>query len=283
MEGTGQSSSLPTRRNAITAETLVNESTNGEASGGDASTRPLYWCHTCQMQVLVRVIDETKEIECIACSNSFVEEMDENNIVARREQRTQNPDNLRNRIMQQMTSDTAGIAVNADLPGIIRQFVSSLQGQGNDQVAVYIQGSLPGMLDFGSLGGLAGNVGDYHFGSSAALDTLLHQLMQADQNNRGTPPASQEVRENLPKIQISEAQVNQNLECAVCKDVFELHATCAKLPCSHLFCPGCIEPWLKEHNTCPVCRKELPTDDPEYERMRKEREKSTEAGTAPSS
>mmetsp|Transcript_6526 Transcript_6526/g.7466 ORF Transcript_6526/g.7466 Transcript_6526/m.7466 type:complete len:281 (+) Transcript_6526:384-1226(+) len=280
MDGTGQPSSLPSRRNAITAESLVNESANSEINENEASTRPLYWCHACQMQVLVRVIDETKEIECIACSNSFVEEMDENNIVARREQRTQNRDSLQNRLMQQMMTS---MAINADLPGIIRQFVSSLQGQNNDQVAVYIQGSLPGMLDLGSLGGLAGNVGDYHFGSSAALDTLLHQLMQADQNNRGTLPASQEVRENLPKIKISEAQVDQKLECAVCKDVFELHATCAQLPCSHLFCPGCIEPWLKEHNTCPVCRKELPTDDPEYERMRKEREKSAEAGTAPQS
>lgn len=48
--------------------------------------------------------------------------------------------------------------------------------------------------------------------------------------------------------------------CTVCHDDYEEGATVVELPCTHCFHEDCIMPWLETHNTCPVCRKELPPD-----------------------
>lgn len=43
------------------------------------------------------------------------------------------------------------------------------------------------------------------------------------------------------------------------------------MPCDHLFHEPCIRAWLSRSNACPLCRYELPTDNPEYNRGVEER------------
>ncbi|XP_030454812.1 E3 ubiquitin-protein ligase RING1-like [Syzygium oleosum] len=108
------------------------------------------------------------------------------------------------------------------------------------------------------------NLGDYFIGSN--LEQLIQQLAENDPNRYGTPPASKSAINGLPVIKITEELLaSDNSQCAVCKDTFELGEEAKQMPCKHIYHSDCILPWLELHNSCPVCRYELPTDDPDYE------------------
>lgn len=108
------------------------------------------------------------------------------------------------------------------------------------------------------------NTGDYFIG--AGFEQLIQQLAENDPNRYGTPPASRSAVEGMPDVLVDEKILKSELaQCAVCKDDFELGAMVKQMPCKHAYHKDCILPWLKLHNSCPVCRYELPTDDPDYE------------------
>ncbi|XP_074374433.1 uncharacterized protein LOC141714836 [Apium graveolens] len=78
----------------------------------------------------------------------------------------------------------------------------------------------------------------------------------------GTPAALSAV-EDLASWVIT--QENDHVKCTVCLEEFKVGDMTKVLPCSHYYHEGCIIHWLEMHNTCPVCRFQLPIDDPEYE------------------
>ncbi|KAH1031108.1 hypothetical protein J1N35_043282 [Gossypium stocksii] len=112
---------------------------------------------------------------------------------------------------------------------------------------------------------LPANIGDYFIGPG--LEQLIQQLAENDPNRYGTPPASKSAIDALPSVKIAKNNLNSEFnQCAVCMDEFEEGAEAKQMPCKHLYHKDCILPWLELHNSCPVCRHELPTDDPDYER-----------------
>ena len=72
-------------------------------------------------------------------------------------------------------------------------------------------------------------------------------------------------------------------ECIICVEPFTIGQTVLQLPaCGHMFHEKCALVWLTQHNSCPYCRRELPTDDEAYEAERR-RTQRTHAGSTNSS
>ncbi|KAK9130631.1 hypothetical protein Sjap_011118 [Stephania japonica] len=116
----------------------------------------------------------------------------------------------------------------------------------------------------------SGNIGDYI--DTSGLEQLLEQLAASVLPHRGAPPASASFVDSLPCVVVTEEHVKDNLICAVCKDPLSVGVIVKRLPCTHLYHPPCILPWLNARNSCPLCRYELPTDNKSYEARKRNRE-----------
>ncbi|CAM8981080.1 unnamed protein product [Rhodiola kirilowii] len=112
----------------------------------------------------------------------------------------------------------------------------------------------------------------------ARLDEVIPEILDNESTARKVPPASKEVVAKLPIITLTD-EILKNLghdaECSICKENLVAGDRMQELPCKHTFHPPCLKPWLDEHNSCPICRHELQTDDHHYESW-KEREKEAE-------
>ncbi|KAK2080326.1 hypothetical protein QBZ16_000179 [Prototheca wickerhamii] len=60
---------------------------------------------------------------------------------------------------------------------------------------------------------------------------------------------------------VGEASAAPGEVCTVCHDAFKPGDEVIELPCNHCFHEDCLLPWLQSHNTCPVCRLELPAEE----------------------
>jgi len=95
--------------------------------------------------------------------------------------------------------------------------------------------------------------------------TEYEMLFEAEiSSGIGKPPASKSFIKNLKVSPLSNEDVMENDDdavcCAVCKEEMIVGKEVAELPCRHKYHSECIVPWLGIRNTCPVCRFELPSD-----------------------
>lgn len=88
-----------------------------------------------------------------------------------------------------------------------------------------------------------------------ALDRIITQLMEANPSSNAAPPASQAAIEKLEKKKLDRQMMGDGkAECTICIDDMHLGDEATVLPCNHWFHEECVVLWLKEHNTCPICR-----------------------------
>ncbi|CAN0871197.1 E3 ubiquitin-protein ligase AIP2 [Linum grandiflorum] len=110
------------------------------------------------------------------------------------------------------------------------------------------------------------------------LDDVIPEMMDDGSRVPRVPPASKEVVAKLPVVTLTQdilSKLGSDAECAICKENLVVDDKMQELPCKHTFHPPCLKPWLDEHNSCPICRHELQTDDHAYESW-KEREREAE-------
>ncbi|CAA6662700.1 unnamed protein product [Spirodela intermedia] len=278
----------------------------GLGGGGGAASAQRYYCHQCDRTVRLSP-SPSSDLACPICHGGFLEELETPPLEPNPSPFFSFPETFSSGIQfpllfpaQSSSGPMGATALNIeDLLGAFSgfgpprsSFATSVSGDldplnttvqfvqsrlqdliaGGANIQVVIENHPSGDFHFprGAV-----NVGDYFFGSG--LEQLIQQLAENDPNRYGTPPASKSAVESLPTIKITkELLVSDEAQCAVCKDTFEVGEDAMQMPCKHLYHGDCILPWLELHNSCPVCRYELPTDDPDYEQRARNTPRSVE-------
>lgn len=89
----------------------------------------------------------------------------------------------------------------------------------------------------------------------AALDILL-TLMGQVSHTRRSRASSADALENLQEI---DSKLCEDQKCSICLEKYQERKKIVELECGHRFHRDClVEGWLNTHNTCPICRYEIP-------------------------
>ncbi|XP_042501418.1 E3 ubiquitin-protein ligase RING1-like [Macadamia integrifolia] len=272
---------------------------SGGAAGGATPEPQFYFCHECNHNVSITP-SLTSDLVCPDCNGGFIEECENPTPT-----HTDNPFFTYSHSFSSggapfpsLAAGLAGLPFLLSTPGtmevptelsalfdpeIRQRSTTTMQEPDVFNPFLFLQNYLQSLRAGGAniqfvvennpsdSGGfrLPSNLGDYFIGPG--LEQLIQQLAENDPNRYGTPPASKSAIEALPNVKISEELLaSDSAQCAVCKDTFELGMEARQMPCKHIYHSDCILPWLELHNSCPVCRYELPTDDPDYEQRTRE-------------
>lgn len=235
------------------------------------SSGATHWCYACRREI----IPEGRDFTCPYCDGGFVVELDETQRTAPMEDFHQVPDifGAIHAVMGRRFPETRFLD---SVDNILRQRVAgqnpnfdvrgrSISAIGPDQSWGFISsgpylifhGQVPGFTLTNGIprgGPRRVDVSDYFMGPG--LEELIEQLTMNDRH--GPPPAARSSIDAMPTITITQAHLRSDSQCPVCQDKFELGSEARAMPCSHIYHSDCIVPWLVQHNSCPVCRVELP-------------------------
>ncbi|KAF8407425.1 hypothetical protein HHK36_006558 [Tetracentron sinense] len=238
---------------------------NGDDDGG-ATALQLYFCHQCKCTVSITP-STTFDLACPNCKEGFLEESQNPNsrfpgifsfnvILDLQNPNPRFPRIFSTTIILQESENPNPRFPQRSVRGpnvfstthFVHNYLQSLRARGAIiQLVVETHRADRGFR-------LPTNLGDYSIGPR----------FEDDPSRYGRPPASKSAVDALLNIKISDELLqSDSAQCAVCKDMFELGTDVKQMPCEHVYHSDCILPWLALHSSCPVCRYELPTDDPD--------------------
>ena len=194
-------------------------------------TKKNYWCYNCKKK-FSKLYIENSTVECIFCYSQFCEEIlpnYENDILP--------PDKFRPYSTLPQEEEPTVVRLTNPNYALV-QFIMNLINMEyeNDEI-----------------------------------ENILNYIINNDNNKYGSPPAAKSEVEKLKKYDLTKEKLlsfgNENT-CSVCKEEFVIGNKLVDLPCQHYFHEECLMPWLNQHDSCPICRYELKTDDEDYEKMK---------------
>ena len=252
-----------------------------------------YWCFSCNKECqIIKSIEEGDEVYlCSLCKNSFVEEIEDNN------NQTQAPQNQpqiqsNRRINITINNNNYQTSINNNrnhqdqykygmdntflfLPSTVNYVQTNdddIYPNIVDSVLSLISPSVNTLINSLNLNDTYNNLVSFlnNHNNDFQFNNLVNILMSMDMGSNSHPPASERAINNLKKIEVNENNINnyKNITCNICLDNFEIGNTLRILECNHEFHEECILTWLKSNNTCPICRHELESNDPNYERRK---------------
>lgn len=71
---------------------------------------------------------------------------------------------------------------------------------------------------------------------------------------QGSSSASAEKKQDINNAVASTKAPDDELTCSVCLEQVNVGELIRSLPCLHQFHANCIDPWLRQQGTCPVCK-----------------------------
>ncbi|PON64098.1 43kDa postsynaptic protein [Trema orientale] len=98
------------------------------------------------------------------------------------------------------------------------------------------------------------------FGDEGDIERVMRESEAEAAAMFRVAPAAKASVEALEKVGYDDVVSLEVLTCVVCLEELKGRSQLTRMPCSHLFHGECIEKWLQNHHSCPICRFELPIE-----------------------
>jgi len=109
---------------------------------------------------------------------------------------------------------------------------------------LYLAGLMAGMHGMHGMSG----------GLSEQARQFWEQAMNTQQQSPAKPASEEAIRAMPVRKLSSDSEPLLGHNCAICQEKYAKEDHVIELPCKHNYHKDCCMPWLKERNTCPLCR-----------------------------